>query len=91
VLQLQTLLVLLQKLLLDAKSADSKAKGIKSILEGVKGVAGGSLMKALDEVGASLGAGEPAKLATKAFGIALNPHEEQFFEKPDFRSFSYSF
>jgi len=79
------------KSLLDAKSADSKEKGIKSILEGVKGVAGGSMMKALDEVGASLGAGEPAKLATKAFGIALNPHEEQFFEKPEFRSFDYSF
>jgi len=79
------------KALIDAKEADSKAKGVKSILEGVKGVAGGSLLKALDEVGSSLGMGEPAKLATKAFGIALNPHEEQFFEKPDFRSFSYSF
>ena len=79
------------KSLLDAKSADSKEKGIKSILQGVKGVAGGSMMKALDEVGESLGAGEPAKLATKAFGIALNPHEEQFFEQPAFRTFDYSF
>lgn len=74
-----------------AATADSKKAQIDSILAGVKGAAGGSLMKALDEVGESLGAGEPAKLATKAFGIALNPHEEQFFEKPNFRSFSYDF
>jgi len=74
-----------------AASADDKAKQIKSILEGARGAAGGALMKGLDEVASMLGAGEPAKLATKAFGIALNPHEEQFFEKPDFRSFSYSF
>ena len=74
-----------------AATADSKKAQIDSILAGVRGAAGGSLMKALDEVGESLGAGEPAKLATKAFGIALNPHEEQFFEKPNFRSFSYDF
>jgi len=74
-----------------AASADDKSKQIKSILEGARGAAGGALMKGLDEVASMLGAGEPAKLATKAFGIALNPHEEQFFEKPDFRSFSYSF
>jgi hypothetical protein len=74
-----------------AASADSKKAQIESILSGVKGAAGGSLMKALDEVGSSLGAGEPAKLITKAFGIALNPHEEQFFEKPNFRTFTYSF
>ena len=74
-----------------AVSADEKGKQIKAILEGARGAAGGALMKGLDEVSSMLGAGEPAKLATKAFGIALNPHEEQFFEKPDFRSFSYSF
>jgi hypothetical protein len=74
-----------------AASADEKGKQIKAILEGARGAAGGALMKGLDEVASMLGAGEPAKLATKAFGIALNPHEEQFFEKPDFRSFSYSF
>ena len=74
-----------------AATADSKSAQIKSILAGARGAAGGALMKGLDEVASMLGAGEPAKLATKAFGIALNPHEEQFFEKPDFRSFSYSF
>ena len=74
-----------------AATADDKAKQVKSILEGVRGAAGGALMKGLDEVAGMLGAGEPAKLATKAFGIALNPHEEQFFEKPDFRSFDYTF
>ena len=28
---------------------------------------------------------------SKAFGVAINPHEEQFFEKPNFRSFDYNF
>jgi len=79
------------KALGSAATADSKAAQVKSILSGVKGAAGSSFMKALDEVGESLGAGEPAKLVTKAFGIALNPHEEQFFEKPSFRSFDYNF
>jgi len=74
-----------------AATADSKKAQIQSILDGIKGAAGSSLMKGLDSVGEALGAGEPAKLATKAFGIALNPHEEQFFEKPNFRNFSYSF
>jgi len=79
------------KALGSAATADSKAAQVNSILSGIKGAAGSSFMKALDEVGESLGAGEPAKLVTKAFGIALNPHEEQFFEKPSFRSFDYNF
>jgi hypothetical protein len=30
-------------------------------------------------------------LISKSVGMAFNPHEEMFFEKPEFRSFSYTF
>ena len=43
------------------------------------------------ELSATLGAGDPVKLASKAVGIAINPHEEQFFNKPNFRTFNYNF
>jgi len=37
------------------------------------------------------GAGDPVKLTSKAFGMAINPQEEQFYTGPDFRSFTYDF
>ena len=37
------------------------------------------------------GFGNPVKLATKAFGVAVNPHQEMFFNGVPFRSFEYSF
>ena len=43
------------------------------------------------ELSATLGAGDPVKLFTKSVGIAINPHEEQFFNKPNFRTFNYNF
>jgi len=74
-----------------AKSADNTAGMIREFAEGVKGTLVGVGKTMLDDIGQGLGAGEPARLVGKAFGVAINPHEEQFFEKPDFRSFSYDF
>ena len=37
------------------------------------------------------GLGNPVKLATKAFGVAVNPHQEMFFNGVPFRTFEYSF
>ena len=63
----------------------------KAITTGVGAVAVEVGKKLIDEVGAALGAGRPAQLVSKSLGIATNPHEEMFFKKPNFRSFSYTF
>jgi len=64
---------------------------VKAITTGVGAVAVEVGKKLIDEVGAALGAGRPAQLLSKALGVATNPHEEMFFKKPEFRSFSYTF
>ena len=74
-----------------AKSAESTADSIKSIVKGAAGAGITLGKKAIDAVGESLEIGSPGQLFSKAFGVAINPHEEQFFEKPNFRSFDYSF
>lgn len=74
-----------------AKSADNTAKSVEAIISGVTAGLATAGKKITDDIGQGLSAGEPSKLIGKAFGVAMNPHEEQFFEKPDFRSFSYSF
>jgi len=59
------------------------------------GVAGGVIDKVTSVASEFLSGtgvtGDPKKVLSKALGIAQNPHEEQFFEKPNFRSFSYTF
>jgi hypothetical protein len=73
------------------KSADTTTQSIEAIISGVTAGLATAGKKIVDDIGQGLSAGEPSKLIGKAFGVAMNPHEEQFFEKPDFRSFSYSF
>jgi hypothetical protein len=66
--------------------------GLKAaITTGFAGAVETGLKKAADEVFDALGAGRPAQLYDKAMGIAINPHEEMFFKKPNFRSFDYVF
>jgi hypothetical protein len=74
-----------------AKAADETSAAIREFASGVKGTLIGMGKGMIDDIGQGLSAGEPARLLGKAFGVAINPHEEQFFEKPDFRSFSYDF
>jgi hypothetical protein len=74
-----------------AKSADNTTKSVEAIISGVTAGLATAGKKIVDDIGQGLSAGEPSKLIGKAFGVAMNPHEEQFFEKPDFRSFSYTF
>ena len=45
----------------------------------------------LGRLGEEMGLGNPVKLTTKAFGLAVNPHQEMFFEGVPFRTFSYNF
>ena len=73
-----------------------KQSGMAAFKTIAGGVVAGAIDKTAQIVGDALGSsgldvGNPQKILSKALGVALNPHEEQFFEKPNFRSFSYTF
>ena len=74
-----------------AKSAESTSDSVKAVIQGAAGAGIDIGKKLIDGIGESLDIGSPGQLLSKAFGVAINPHEEQFFEKPNFRSFDYSF
>jgi len=71
--------------------AGDTAGAVNAAIKGAVGSLGSYGKKLIDEVGESLELGRPAQLISKAVGVAFNPHEEQFFKKPNFRSFSYTF
>ena len=75
----------------EAGSAATTADGIKEILRGGAGALSSYGKKLIDGIGDSLEIGRPMALISKSVGVAFNPHEEMFFEKPEFRSFSYTF
>jgi len=74
-----------------AKSATNTAGQVKEVMRGLAGGLGSVGKKLIDEIGDSLSLGQPTQLLSKALGVAMNPHQEQFFEKPEFRSFDYTF
>ena len=49
------------------------------------------LKKLVGEAVDLIGVGDPVRFVQKRSGVALNPRNEQFYDSPDFRSFSYSF
>ena len=74
-----------------AKGAVKTTDQLKAIIQGT---AGGLATYGKNIVGEAIsmaGAGDPIKLSSKAFGVAVNPHEEMFYEGPSFREFSYAF
>src|SRR5210317_1019394 len=75
----------------DTGSGGTTAENLKTILQSGVGALGNYGKKLIDEVGESLELGRPAELISKSVGVAFNPHEEQFFNKPNFRTFSYTF
>ena len=75
----------------DTGNGGTTADNLKTILQSGVGALGNYGKKLIDEVGESLELGRPAELISKSVGVAFNPHEEQFFNKPNFRTFSYTF
>ena len=63
---------------------------IKAALE-MAGIAIRQGKKLVGELVSMAGVAIPRKIFTKRSGTALNPRNEQFYDSPDFRSFSYSF
>jgi hypothetical protein len=74
-----------------AKSAETTAEAIGAAIGGVKGGLIDYGKNLIGDLTAGLEAGDPVRLTSKALGVAINPHEEIFFNKPQFRSFNYTF
>jgi len=71
--------------------AGSSADQIKAFLGGTAGIAIKEGKKLVGELVSLAGAGDPIRFIQKRSGTALNPRNEQFYDSPDFRSFSYTF
>ena len=71
--------------------ADNSSEQIKAFLGGAAGIAIKQGKKLVGEAVSLAGAGDPIRFLQKRSGSALNPREEQFYNAPDFRSFSYTF
>lgn len=72
-------------------SAVGTSQQIDAIQKGLTAGLGQYGKNLIGEAISMVGAGDPVKLASKAFGVAVNPRQEQFYVGPDFRSFSYTF
>ena len=73
------------------QSANMSAAQIKAALSGASGMAIRQGKKLVGELVSMAGAGDPVRFLQKRSGNALNPRNEQFYDSPQFRSFSYSF
>jgi len=69
----------------------SSAAQVKAVLAGMSGVAIKQGKKMVGELATLAGAGDPIRFMQKRSGTALNPRNEQFYDSPDFRNFSYTF
>ena len=74
-----------------ALPADNSAEQIKAFLGGAAGIAIRQGKKLVGEAVSLAGAGDPIRFLQKRTGTALNPRNEQFYDSPDFRNFSYTF
>ena len=72
-------------------STNMSAAQIKAALAGASGMAIRQGKKLVGELVSMAGAGDPVRFLQKRSGNALNPRNEQFYDSPDFRSFSYTF
>ena len=72
-------------------SAKTSAAQVKAVLSGMSGIAIRQGKKLVGELATLVGIGDPIRFMMKISGTALNPRNEQFYDSPDFRNFSYSF
>ena len=72
-------------------SANMSSAQIKAALSGATGMAIRQGKKMVGELVSMAGAGDPVRFLQKRSGNALNPRNEQFYDSPQFRSFSYTF
>ena len=73
------------------KDAETRTKAFDAFLKGFVG-ASGVYFKQIASGGLDmLGGGDLFRLSTKDIGLAVNPRNEQYYNGPGFRSFSYTF
>ena len=72
-------------------SGNASADQIKAFLGGTAGIAIKEGKKLVGELVSLAGAGDPIRFLQKRSGLALNPRNEQFYNSPDFRTFTYDF
>ena len=72
-------------------SGAASADQIKAFLGGTAGIAIKEGKKLVGELVSLAGAGDPIRFLQKRSGLALNPRNEQFYNSPDFRTFTYDF
>ena len=72
-------------------SAASSADQITGFLGGLGGVAMKKGKELVGELVSMAGAGDPVRFLAKRGGAAINPRNEQFYNSPDFRTFTYEF
>jgi len=75
----------------NAMGAANQSEQIKALMKGGAAALGQYGKNIIGEAFRAVDAGDPVKLASKAFGVAINPNEEQFYGGPSFREFSYTF
>ena len=73
------------------KSADTRTKALEAFLKGFTGAAGVYFKQIASGGLDMLGGGDLFRLSTKSMGVAVNPRNEQYYNGPGFRSFSYTF
>ena len=72
-------------------SGAASSDQIKAFLGGTAGIAIKEGKKLVGELVSLAGAGDPIRFIQKRAGTALNPRNEQFYNSPDFRTFTYDF
>ena len=72
-------------------SGAASSDQIKAFLGGTAGIAIKEGKKLVGELVSLAGAGDPIRFLQKRSGLALNPRNEQFYNSPDFRTFTYDF
>ena len=73
------------------KAAETRTKALEAFLKGFTGASGVYFKQIASGALDMLGGGDLFRLSTKSIGLAVNPRNEQYYNGPGFRSFSYTF
>ena len=73
------------------KQADTRIQALQTFLKGFTGASASYLKQVGGSALDALGGGDIFRLSTKQLGVAVNPRNEQYYNGPGFRSFTYNF
>ena len=73
------------------KQADTRIQALQTFLQGFTGASASYLKQVGGSALDAIGGGDIFRLSTKQLGVAVNPRNEQYYNGPGFRSFTYNF